>query len=249
MITFVTALYDIQRETNGDGRKFADYLNWLPLTLNCNCNYIIFTEEKVIPYIPKKNNIKIITTKLEEIPLFYLKDKINSILTNQEYKLKIQDNKRIECVLDLYNIIQYSKFEWLKKSIEFNPYESDYFFWIDAGCSRFFDDLQSSFPNLNKMPIKFLIQGNINTNKINIDEDYKWRSDCVLVGTFFGGSKNFVKSVSNEVLNFLYNEMLCKNMINNEQIALAFIKKNKPDLFDVYINLNGHHLPLLKYLQ
>jgi len=29
-ITLVTALYDIQRETKGDGRKFSDYLECLP---------------------------------------------------------------------------------------------------------------------------------------------------------------------------------------------------------------------------
>ena len=37
----------------------------------------------------------------------------------------------------MYSIIQYSKFEWLCKAVEMNPFGSDHFFWMDAGSSRF----------------------------------------------------------------------------------------------------------------
>jgi hypothetical protein len=37
-------------------------------------------------------------------------------------------------------------------------------------------------------------------------------------------------------------------MINNEQIALAIAFKRNPELFSVYINLNGGHLPIFKKL-
>jgi hypothetical protein len=149
----------------------------------------------------------------------------------------------------MYNVIQYSKFEWLKRTIQENPFNSLYFFWMDAGCSRFFDGLANTFPNVNKLPPKFLIQGNVNTNNIPIDENYKWMSDCVLVGTFFGGPTEYVTKVSDLTLKFLQEEMLDKNMINNEQIAVAFICKREPSLFNIYIKLNGQHLPVLKILE
>jgi hypothetical protein len=74
-------------------------------------------------------------------------------------------------------------------------------------------------------------------------------SDCVLVGTFFGGPTEYVTKVSDLTLKFLQEEMLDQNMINNEQIALAFICKREPSLFNIYIKLNGQHLPVLKILE
>jgi hypothetical protein len=248
MTTIVTALFDINRKQYGDGRSFEKYLEWLPETLSLSSNYVIYTEDKVVPYIPKKDNIKVIVSSLEEVPLYHKHDQIESILKNPEYLNKIKDPHRVECVLPLYNIIQYSKFEWLKRTIKENPFNSSYFFWMDAGCSRFFDNLPNSFPNPDKLPPKFLIQGNANTNRIVIDDSYKWMSDCVLVGTFFGGHYEYVTKVSDLTLQFLQEEMLDQNMINNEQIALAYICKRNPSLFNVYIQLNGQHLPVLKIL-
>ena len=125
MTTIVTALYDINRETEGDGRAFKDYLAWLPETLSLDTNYVIYTEEKVIPYIPLKPNIKINVTTIDKIPLYSLIPKIKSTLDNSYYKKKIQDPNRVECKLPLYNVIQYSKFIWLKDAIQKNPFNSE----------------------------------------------------------------------------------------------------------------------------
>ena len=243
--TIVTALYDINRQTKGDGRTFDQYLKWLPQTLSLSSNYVIYTEEKVVPYIPKKPNIKIV---VDSIPLQHLVPKIQSILDDPTYRSKIKDPNRVECILPEYNVIQYSKFEWLKKSINDNLFDSTHFFWMDAGCSRFFNGLSGTFPNPEKLPSKFLIQGNINTNRIIVDEEYKWKSDCVLVGTFFGGPEKHVRQVSDLTLNFLENEMLNQNMINNEQIALAYIHNRHAYLFDIYVRLVAGHLPILDFL-
>lgn len=245
MTTIVTALYDINRETEGDGRAFKDYLAWLPETLSLDVNYVIYTEEKVIPYIPIKPNIEINITTLEKVPLYSLTPKIKSILDNSYYKMRMQDPNRVECKLPLYNVIQYSKFIWLNDVIQRNPFKSEYFFWMDAGCSRFFNGMSGTYPN--KLPYKFLIQGNQNTYRINVDENYKWRSDSLVCGGFFGGDRQHVTTVGEKVLNIL-TEMLSQNVINNEQIALAYVLKQNPELFDLYIQPNQGPLPILKYL-
>lgn len=251
MTTLVTALYDINRE-EVDGRKFEQYIVWLDGTLKLKTNFVIFTEDKVAHFLPRKKNIKIILSEPEEIPLFYLKDRIQAVINSNFFKQNMADLSRIECKTPLYNIIQYSKFEWLKYAINKNYFNSEYFFWIDAGCSRFFNELDTTklFPNIDKVEKnKFLIQGNINTSKISIDENYIWKSDCVLVGTFFGGNKNIVKEISEKTLTFLKSTMLGQNIINNEQIALAYVAAQNPEMFNIYIELNGQHLPILKYLQ
>lgn len=247
MTTVVTALYDINRETEGDGRAFKDYLKWLPETLSLDTNYVVYTEEKVVPYIPVKQNINVHVTSLENVPLYSLTARIKSIIETSDYKNKIQNPERVECKLPLYNVIQYSKFIWLNNTIKENPFDSEYFFWMDAGCSRFFDGLTGTFPE--KFPHKFLIQGNKNTFRIPINDNYKWRSDCILVGTFFGGDSKHVTTVGEKVLDVLTN-MLSQNTVNNEQIALAYVLNQHPELFDLYVDPNANcHLPILKYIK
>lgn len=252
----VTALFDIGREKFGDGRSTDQYLSWFEKTLKLNSRMVVYTEEKFKSFIeerrdPKHTKIKI--QNLEEIPMYKHREKIGQILRDPVYLSKIKDNSRIECRLDLYNVIQYSKFGWIQEEIREGT-NSDFYFWMDAGCSRFFSDadLSQDWPNLKKIdPDKFIIQGNINTSQIypSMDiEKYKWDNNCILVGTLFGGKGDVVSRVSDLIIKIFEEEMLEKGIVNNEQIALAIIFKRNPELFSAYINLNGDHLPLFSHL-
>ena len=253
-IKVITALFDIGRENLGDGRSIEQYLECFKETLRLKFHMIIYTEEKFKKFIeehrdPECTEIRI--QRLEEIPMYKHKESINKILNDADYLLRIKDNSRIECNLDLYNIIQYSKFVWIQNEIKKH---SDFYFWMDAGCSRFFldFDLSLDWPNLQNLDKdKFIIQGNVNTERIYSSmntEEYKWDNNCILVGTLFGGTGTIVSKVSDMVINILEKEMLGLNMVNNEQIALAIAFKRNPELFSVYINLNGGHLPIFKKL-
>lgn len=253
--TVITALYDIGREKNGDGRTINQYLNWFSKTLLLNVPMVVYTEEKFKNFIlnQKQKNLKIIVKPLNEIPYYKYNNKIFKIINNNEYKIKIKNPDRIECNLSLYNVIQYSKFDWIIEAINDNHFKSEYYFWMDAGCSRFFQDVDISekwpknYSLLEKN--KFLIQGNVNTinYKINNIEDYIWDSNCILVGTLFGGTKHICENIAKTIKNnFEY--FLNKNIVNNEQILLGYIFKKNPKLFNVYVELNNHHLPLFKKL-
>lgn len=255
-VKVITALFDIGRENLGDGRSMDQYLEWFDKTLQLKTYMVIYTEEKFRVFVEERRDpeyTKIIVSSLEEIPMYKHKDSIHRILKDPHYIARIKDNSRIECNLDLYNIIQYSKFGWLQEEIKKGS-DSDLYFWMDAGCSRFFSDFDISldWPNsANLDGNRFIIQGNVNTDRIYpiMDtEEYKWDNNCILVGTLFGGRGATVSSVSDLVINIFENEMLNINMVNNEQIALAILFKRNPELFNVYINLNGGHLPLFKHL-
>jgi hypothetical protein len=119
MINLTTALFDIGREKMGDGRSMDQYIDWISETLKLDSSFTIFTEDKFLPILEKNINSKsrIICSSIEEIPYYYLKDDIGKAIKNPVYRDKISDPARIECNLDLYNIIQYSKFKW----IDFSP--------------------------------------------------------------------------------------------------------------------------------
>lgn len=256
--TVVTALYDIGREKY-DGRKLSDYLNWFSKTLELNVPMVIFCQKGLGAWVAdqrkKYSQTSVIETQIDELPYYDQHDKINDILNDTKYQERITDPNRIECKLPLYNIIQYSKFEWLRKVSVFNPFNSKYFFWMDAGCSRFFDniDITKPWPANYKMlhSGQLNIQGNSNTMKyvLNWTSDSKYITDsnCILVGTLFGGVASICQEIASRVYHEYY-DWSKYDLVNNEQIILGILYHKYPELFNTFIKLDGTHLPFFKEL-
>lgn len=73
MIRVITALFDIGREKDGDGRSIDQYLEWFSKTLELNSYMEIYTEEKFVDFIEKRrdpNLTNIIVQNLEDIPAY-----------------------------------------------------------------------------------------------------------------------------------------------------------------------------------
>ena len=170
-VTIVSALFNIERI---DGRPWEEYLKWFGEFLKLKTPMVLFVSEDLVEFIEERRNdmegvlTEIIVRTNEEIPYYNLQDKIQNILDDNDYKTSIEDPTRIECKQAMYSVIQYSKFPWLKEAVAKNPFDSDYFFWLDAGGSRFFGlyDLEKEYPSktalksLKDMGDCFLIQMN-----------------------------------------------------------------------------------------
>lgn len=262
MIT--TALFDIKRQVRGDGRSIDQYLKWFEKTLQVKCDMTIYTEEIFKNFVEIhrskiSHKTEIIVQDLQDVPFWKNKSRMQQIMFSNNYRSRMKSPNRIECYLPEYNLIQYSKFGWLKTTAKKNP-DHDFFFWMDAGCSRFFldFDFDDEWPNTDSLnKDKFVIQRNINFPKmwpnLNI-QDYIWESECMLVGTLFGGSSETVFKMK-EIIEEITESVFFKNdCINNEQFALAIASKLHVDLFDVREQRVGKetegssHLPLFKCL-
>lgn len=255
-VRIITALFDIKRDENGDGRKIEEYLSWFKDTLKLKCDMTIYTEERFLDFVNINRSgefeTDIIIQKLETVPFYNKRNVIKEIITSEEYKSKMRDTNRIECYLPEYNIIQYSKFGWLKEACDKNT-NHDYFLWMDAGCSRFFNgfDTNIEWPSKYKIDTeKFTIQGNSNYirmfDTLNVDE-YIWDNNCVLVGTLFGGGRQIIQKLYKEI-NQIFDSMVELNCVNNEQFALALFAKKNPEIMNTMVHLDGTHLPLFKLL-
>jgi hypothetical protein len=262
-ITLVSALFNIEREEM-DGRTWNEYLKWFDKTLNLNCPMILFATEDLQDFIEQRRltiPTEVIIQTIEEIPYYSLKNQIDDILLSDFFKENVQDIDRIECKHSMYSVIQYSKFKWLEQAIEENPFNSKFFFWMDAGASRFFQNYEFSqvFPSKNAVESleeigdKFLIQMNMEYYKNlataeTLSDDYLYDCRSFTLGSFFGGTENGIRQVSNQVDNVLRNQMMANGFINNEQIALGYLLKKKPDLFVQYERYNGEHMDLFNEL-
>ena len=257
--TIVTAFFDINRGEKGDGRKIEEYLEWIKKTLLLNCNLYVVTEAKFVKFIKdnRPNGFPLIIKEdtLQNASYYKYLPQMKEILESDEYKNRIAYPNRVECKLPEYNIIQYSKFGWLERAIIENPFNTEYFFWMDIGISRFFDNMNLSkqFPSLNNNLIlqsqdKFIIQQRHDLQKYNIDENFIWKADNLFKGGMFGGSKKVILKIGEEVEKVFNEKMLNKNNVNNEQLALALLWKEQMNLFSVVPDFPMHACIILHLL-
>jgi len=262
-VTIVSSLFNIKRE-GMDGRTWEEYLKWFDITLKLKCPMILFITEDVREFVEQRRlhiPTEIIVQSIEEIPYYYLKDQLDSIILSEEYTNKILDPERIECKHSMYSIIQYSKFKWLENVIEENPFNSKFFFWMDAGASRFFDgyNLSENYPStnaieaLNEMGDKFLLQMNMEyyqdlVQASTLSEEYLLDNRSYVLGSMFGGTSFRLLKVVKDVEDILLNKMIANGFINNEQIALGYLVKQNLDDFEIFERYDGKHMSLFTEL-
>ena len=260
-VTFISALFDIDRV---DGRKWDQYLKWFDVTLKLRVPMLLFITEDLQEFIDERRGdlpTKTIHIKEDDIPYFHLKEPIQNILDSDDFKNNISDPDRIECKQAMYSIIQYSKFPWLNHAVKLNPFESDFYFWLDAGGSRFFNnfDLTEPYPGeaameqLEGMGESFLVQMNCEYyedlySAKTLDENYLYDNRSYVLGSMFGGHKNKIPQIVKMVDDVLMDKMIAENNVNNEQIALGYLVKQYPDDFAVYSRTNGEHMDIFTEL-
>lgn len=239
-----TCLYDIKRDLNGDGRSIEEYLEWFSNTLKLKVDMNIFIEQKFYNFvleernkIDNKTNIEIID--FVNLPLYKFNNNIKNMFLQNEYIKNMKDRNRIECKLSEYLIIIYSKFFFLKQTLE-NNNDYDYYFWIDAGYSRFFYNNiynkkkwpKENFLNKNKITIHTVLDAHDNILNHSSEQDYWNNNSYISAGLFCGGFEP-IEKLCNFMFDF-FNESLKNNKLNNEQIAFQFFIRENFHLFDLY---------------
>lgn len=252
--TFVTALYNIDRENKGDGRKWEEYLHWFKYTLHVNAPLVVIVPRSLEEFVKKNrpceyiSKTHIIIQEIEDIPYAYIRQYVEKTLQNQLFRSTMRDVARLECNLPLYSIVINSKFTWLKDVAILNPFLTDFFFWIDAGISRFVDIPNFVLkPNIDIPRNKMIIQCDPYIHHYSMD-NYIWSNHSLTCATIFGGDAVVCQTVSKYVKNFI-DEQVKSNWINNEQIIMGyFAMVLYRDLFHLVPNFTRNHLSLFQDL-
>lgn len=255
--TLVTALYDINRENDGDGRKFSEYLSWFKETLKIPTSMVVYVDPSLVDFVSESRKglpTKIISQKLGEVPYYFLKNNIENIINSSEYKERISDPKRLECTNSLYSIIIFSKFQWVKRAIEEDHFNSDVFLWLDAGLSRLFYEvpLTNLYPSVNALGAfksnkdTAIIQTSMSyypdlVHAKECTQEYFWDNRSWVMAGLWGGYKEPMIKFCNLVDETFQNKMIGNGIVNNEQIAMAYVYKNNPELFIAFENVATIH--------
>jgi hypothetical protein len=221
-ITIVTAVFDVNF---GDGQ-------WIQKMLQLNCNLYVITEEKHKDFLLQNRpqqypmEMKVIDFKDSHYYKYY--DRIKEILENDYYKNKIENPNRIECTSPEYNILQYSKYNYMNMAAEANPFQSIMFFWLGSSSSEYLDNmvLSSQFPskigiNRVKSQKKILFTQDNNLYKYNIDDTFIWKSDKLLYNEILGGDAEVLQIIAEKIENIFVEDML-----NNNNVIFYEFKDN-----------------------
>ena len=255
----VTALYDIGRKD----RNFDFYIKNINKLLQFKMPLIIFSNKSTynkLKDIKREYYTQFIVRELEDLD-FYKKHyhEIKENISTDKYKKNIKDYGRPETIYPEYNVIQYSKFDFLCEVK--NIIHSDSYIWIDTGIPRFFNTIPiNEWPDHKKLNDKIIVQTFRETEikekfKCNFNEiinNISLKNECkmsryLIIGTTFVVPNKDVEWLRKTV-NEKYREMLDYGFLNNEQVALEFVVKENRDKVDIKINHSNNWYNMMEYI-
>jgi len=259
-LSIVTGLWDIGRDKlNNTFKRDFDYYKskckellmstlHTPIIFYCDISLNEFINSV------RTENIKIINKSIEDLNNnFPFKKEIELIRNNKDWYLQsswLQESP--QCKLEHYNIINMSKMFLVHDSSIINPFNTNYFIWLDCGITNTLnisylseDNFQNKIPYLfNKFSfISFPYNGEIEVHGFNYDklcELSNLKSNIVSRGGLFGGSKESIKNI-NSIYYILLESTLKNGLMGTEESIFTIItnlyKNNLINSFQ--INSNG----------
>lgn len=195
--TIVTCYYKLPISKHNNLTK-NNYLEWMQNMLSIDSPMVVFCDKISASLIESLRHGKMEKTKIINMPFheFHTYQYYGTFLKNYE----IDHEKNIGHTPFLY-MIWNEKSNFLKKAIELNPFESDYYLWVDIGCFRYKTNEFLHYPN----PSKIKEQDHSKVLLLEVESFTKTELDCLketdlpnytflnrISGTIFGGGKEIL---------------------------------------------------------
>jgi len=210
MTTFVTAYLKVYDEEYDMSRTFENRLKHFMLLLELGINICIFIEPELQSKFNelelKYKNLKVIQSiKIKQLELYKIGEENTQLCNLPTNRNELKDTKN-------YMFLMLAKLEFLKKTIDLNPYDSDYFCWFDFSLPYIFKDMNNTL-----LKIKHISNCEFKSHFICLPGCWKFKINDLnylknnIVWRFCGGfligdKKSLINfySISNEnFLNFL----------------------------------------------
>ena len=258
-LTIVTGLFDIGRETLSDGfkRDFSQYEKSFSKLLDIDVPMVIFTTkeiaEKVVWVKRKKENTHVVIKTNNDIKQFPFFNAIDEIRKSDDWKAQASWlAESPQAKLELYNPLVMSKQFWLNDATLYNPFNTEYFLWVDAGIANTIGSpdkhihrefVKKVIPEMSKMLyICFPYGGTEEVHgfkKYKMDELSGTETEYVARGGIFGGSKYHINKI-----NHLYYRLLLTTLtdgyMGTEESIFTILSYQNPHLCNInMIDRNG----------
>ena len=262
--TIVTALYDIKRDScAGFNRNLQQYKEWMKSMLSFNSPMVVYVDEADKPFVEeyrrtKMNITKIITSKFEDLYTnVKLGEKIRQVMLSKEFLIDQTVPTHPQISQPDYNILMHEKIQFVKRSIELNPFATDYFMWLDAGVFHMAnrqDLIGQTFPTSKKYlndKIHFIAVEPPTESDLNLEKFFKGHN-VRIIGTSWLGHKDAILKFE-ERYSDLLSETLENNLIDQDQSYLTVTALRNPNLCSIHQGnwpdaINMWNIPVKKEL-
>lgn len=218
--TIVSAFWPVKNKYGCE-----EYFDWMKKSLRINCPYVFFSSKEVIEKIKEIRN---------DLPTYYIELNLEDLYC---YRYK---NNLLSCTphvpSSLVNVIWNEKVFLLEKAFKVNPFNSDFFMWIDAGIYFYRNEYPPTtiFPNINKIKTlpkdKFIFS----SSDSNVFEEYKVHDNHYyhyISGGCFIIHKNIIQDFISLYKSYIDKYLSQYNWVNTEQKILTHILAEHPELF------------------
>lgn len=210
-VTFVTAYLKVYNEDYDDSRTFENRLKHFISILKLGINVCIFIEPELKYRLCELEKEYINLTIIECITIEQLE--LYKLRNNYSESISLPSNRNTLKDTEKYMYLMLSKIEFLKKSIDINPYKSKYFCWFDFSLPYIFKDMNNTLlkiKNISNIQFKdqFIYMPGCWNFKMNNIEYLKNNIVWRFCGGFFIGDKDslnhFYITSHDYFLRFLY---------------------------------------------
>ena len=245
--TIVTGLWNLSR----DGRGFEDhYLPNFKNMLQIDAPMVIFVPKELEGFVrenrgEKKTYVRIM--ELEDLKLLYQPfwDKTQNLRNDPDWLNVTGEGGWLktspQATLEYYNPIVQSKMFMLNDSVCWNPFDTDYFFWLDAGITNTVskEDLVDNnvldvLPSLGN-PFLFLsypyesyeIHG---FKTEGIEKIIGKKTEYVCRGGLFGGHKDQIRETNGNYYHLLM-ECFDRGYMGTEETIFTLLSYKEPHVY------------------
>ena len=259
-LTIVTGLWNIGRP----GRDFTHYIEHFKMFLDIPHNLFIYIPaeyEYLVWEKRSRENTYVRITELEDIKRLYdpFWNKTQEIRTSPDWLNQAGWlSGSPQAVLEYYNPIVQSKMFMLNDASIWNPFDTEYFFWLDAGITNTVPHTHITENNiLDKLPqygnpFLFLSYPYQAENEIHgftfseMNKIARTNVEYVCRGGLFGGHKQQINEANATYYSMLTNT-LNTGFMGTEESIFTLMSYNEPHLYKRF-ELDGNGL-IVKFTQ
>jgi len=252
--TIVTGIWDLNRDTlsEGWGRKFSHYKDHFTTLLNSlgeDVPLIVFVDKELEDFIwnlRSKNNTAVYHHSIKDFSgnFFPFYNQVQSIRQNEKWLNQVgwlRDSTQAK--LELYNPMVMSKMFLLHNAKIFNPFSTEYLFWLDGGITNtvhpgYFSH-DKVLHKLEKIVKKMLFvcfpyETSSEIHGFDINEMNKIAQadvDRVARGGFFGGHIDYLSEANNKYYELL-NNTLNSGFMGTEESIFTLMTYLDPETYN-----------------
>jgi hypothetical protein len=259
-LTIVTGLWNIGR----DGRPFTHYLQHFNHFLDIDANLFLYVPkelEEIVWSKRSKENTYVKVYELEDIKNIYRPfwDKTQDLRTNPEWFNQAGWLPQSpQASLEWYNPIVQSKMFLLNDVTIWNPFDTEYFMWLDAGITntvyeKFFTEnkaLDKILPYLESfLFLSYPYEANTEIHGFTFDAMNRYagkKVEYVCRGGLFGGKKEVINQ-ANGLYYSLLDKSLSEGYMGTEESIFSLMSYLEPEKYRRYA-LDGNGL-VVKFVQ